>query len=132
MISHQQWSRKAQPVVTLTLPYPPSQNHIWKRGRTGMYRAPRYMSWLTAAGYALSAQHPGCIRGDYRIKITLGRPDKRRRDLDNTEKVVSDLLVRHGVIEDDSKAVQISLAWSDRIEGCRVSLKAVNPIREAA
>lgn len=124
-----QWQWPEQPCVTLHLPFPPSVNHIWKHGAKGKgYRSPRYVSWANIAGLELNAQKPGCITGDYRIRLTLGRPDRRRRDQENFIKAVSDLLVEHGVIEDDSLAVVTTIAWSDRIEGCRVTLKAVSPL----
>ena len=41
------------------------------------------------------------------------RPDKRRRDLGNLEKVVSDFLQDMKIIEDDSLAESILLEWRD-------------------
>lgn len=117
-----EWARPVVGTVTLSLPFPPSVNNLWRRGRTGMYRSPSYMTWLNAAGTMLNAQKPGKIAGHYVIAIELERKDNRRRDCDNLVKAVSDLLEQHGVIENDSLADSLTVAWSPRVSGCRVVL----------
>jgi Holliday junction resolvase RusA-like endonuclease len=124
-----QWQRVTQPYIRLDLPFPPSVNHIWKHGGKGKgYRSERYVQWARVAGTLLNAQRPGRIDGPYRLKLLLARPDNRRRDLDNFLKSVSDLLVEHHVVDDDSLAEQVAIGWSSRIEGCRVTLTPVNPL----
>lgn len=117
-----QWQRPVAETVRLDLPFPPSINALWRRGRTGMYRSPTYMTWINAAGTALSLQKPGRIDGNYIIALELERKDNRRRDCDNLIKAVSDLLELHGVIEDDCLCEGLTVAWSPRVSGCRVVL----------
>jgi crossover junction endodeoxyribonuclease RusA len=120
-----QWARTPQPKIVLTLPFPPSTNALWRHGGKGKgYRSARYVQWSRVAGLDLNIQKPGCIEGPYKLRLVLGKPDDRRRDADNFVKAVSDLLVEHRVIDDDSKATEISVTWSDRISGCRVHLTA--------
>lgn len=45
------------------------------------------------------------------MDITLCRPDKRRRDLGNYEKVISDFLHLVGIIDDDNLSEKITLQW---------------------
>ena len=71
-----------------------------------MHRAAPYVSWLKAAGCV--AQRPARITGPVRISIAAGRPDRRRRDVDNLSKAALDLLVSHQVIEDDGVVVSLS------------------------
>jgi len=111
--------------ITLDLPFPPSMNSLWRKGRTGMYRSPRYMEWINAAGWELKRQKPGKIIGDYAIVVSLERKDNRRRDCDNFIKAISDLLVLHGVIEDDSMAQSVTAMWVSDVTGCRVHLASV-------
>jgi len=66
-----------------------------------------YVSWMQQKG-KLSVKH---ISGRYKITILANPPDKRRRDLGNLEKVVSDFLQTIAVIEDDSMASRIELEW---------------------
>ena len=115
--------------ISIELPFPPSVNALWRRGRSGMYRAPRYMTWINAAGWQLKGQRPGRISGDYILVIQLERRDRRKRDADNFIKAVSDLLVSHGVIEDDALAQSVTAIWSDNIKGCRV---VVTPVPTSA
>lgn len=123
-----QWARRIQPAVSIDLPFPPSMNALWKKGRTGMYRSPRYMSWIRDAGCQLELQKPGCIAGNYVIAVQLERKDNRRRDADNFLKAVSDLLVMHGVLTDDALAEAVMAMWSPTVKGCRVVVTAVNPL----
>ncbi len=117
--------------IRIDLPFPTSTNKLWKRGRTGMYRSPEYMTWINAAGWQLATQKPGCITGNYVIRIDLERRGRKRIDAGNFEKSVSDLLVKHGVITDDSYAERITIGWSDRVSGCRVTLREVaKPVRQ--
>jgi Holliday junction resolvase RusA-like endonuclease len=120
----QQWSRPDVPIVSIRLPYPTSCNRLWRRTSTGVHRAPAYATWFRAAGNELNAQHPGRIRGPYALTVSLGRPDRRRRDLDNTIKAISDLLVTNGVIDDDSEAVRITLQWVP-VDGANVLIETI-------
>lgn len=120
-----EWKRPVADSVRLDLPFPPSVNALWKRGRTGMYRSPSYMTWINAAGWELNRQRPGCIIGPYSLLIAVERRDNRRRDIDNLVKSISDLLQQHGVIENDSLAQSVTALWADDVKGCRVVITSV-------
>ncbi len=55
------------------------------------------------------------------VAYKFGQPDKRRRDIDNLFKCPNDLLVKHGIITDDSLIHKISAEWAD-IEGTDVCI----------
>jgi crossover junction endodeoxyribonuclease RusA len=100
-------------MITLELRLPPSINRLWRAGRGRVYRSPRYEAWLKEAGWELAIQRPARITGQVSIVIAAGRPDRRRRDLDNiATKACLDLLVAHRVIEDDSLVASITSCWS--------------------
>jgi crossover junction endodeoxyribonuclease RusA len=109
--------------VELSLPFPPSVNALFFNvpGR-GRVKTDTYTGWENEAAWLLASQKPGRIVGDYEIEITAFRPDKRRRDLGNLEKGISDLLVSQRVIQDDRFAQKITLQWGSGGEGCRVIL----------
>lgn len=113
-------------MITLSIPLPPSVNALFAnvQGR-GRIKTDRYKTWLNAAGWDVLQQRQQPIKGDVTLEILAGRPDRRRRDVSNLIKAAEDLLVRHGLIEDDSKVMSLSIAWAP-IEGCRVT------VREAA
>mgnify|MGYP000079352359 FL=1 len=59
----------------------------------------------------LATQKTTLITGKVEIEILLTRPDKRRRDVANFEKAVTDFLVDSGVLEDDCLIERNTQAW---------------------
>lgn len=100
--------------MELSLPYPPSANAIWRNVNGRTLKSKPYRVWLATTLALLRAQRAPSIKGSYSLAIVADRPDRRKRDLGNLEKAVSDCLVQAGVIEDDHLASSILLAWSDR------------------
>lgn len=98
-------------MIELTLPYPPSANRLWTRTRKGMRKTDKYCDWLKVAGYMVMSQHPVGLTGPYKLSIQAMRPDRRRRDIDNLIKPISDLLQSVGVIEDDSDCEMVTARW---------------------
>lgn len=110
--------------VDISLPFPPSVNGLYRNRRQGgRVKTDRYNTWLNAAGWELKRQRPPKVTGRYSITVHVERKDKRRRDLGNLHKGISDLLVMHGVIEDDSLEERVILMWSDTVTGCRVFIE---------
>src|SRR5262249_16103565 len=108
--------------IELALPYPPSANRIWRRSGKRIHRSPQYVRWLERAGWQVISQRQGCIHGPYNISIAAVRPDKRKRDLGNLEKSISDLLVSIGTVEDDQLANEISIRWVTSVPPITVTL----------
>lgn len=98
--------------VEIKLPNPPSANALFSTGVGRRFKSRAYEIWIEEAGWRLLRQHPGSIKGKYEIEVTIGRGETRRKsDLDNRMKALSDLLVSHRVIEDDSLAERVTLSW---------------------
>ena len=111
-------------MVTIDLPFPPSVNTAFPSGRNGRrHKSKRYVAWCEEAGWLLKSQKPGHIKGEVNVTIELQKPDKRRRDLDNYNKPVLDLLVDHGVIDDDSMIQKLTTLWTPVLLGCRVKVE---------
>lgn len=53
------------------------------------------------------------IAGAYHLEIIANPPDRRRRDLGNLEKPISDFLTTVGIVEDDSLAQSILMKWAN-------------------
>lgn len=112
-----------------TLPFPPSVNNLFLNvARGGRVKTAKYRAWEKEADAGKPA---GIVRlnGEVVAHYVLGRPDKRRRDVANCEKAVSDTLTRWGVLEDDCQITDIRLRWGrpDEIKPgeCRVELVEV-------
>lgn len=114
---------------TFLLPFPPSVNGLYANiPRRGRVKTSRYRAWALEAGLRLNVQRPKFMPGFVRMTIRAVRPDNRRRDLANLEKAVSDLLVDHKVIEDDSLIESLSMEWvSSDMTGISVTLTSIIP-----
>jgi crossover junction endodeoxyribonuclease RusA len=99
-------------MTRVTLPWPPGLNNLFKNLRRGRARTARYDAWIAEATAELARQRPAPVLGPFCVRLVLHRPDRRRRDLDGLAKAPLDLLVKAGVIGDDSLAQEITLAWS--------------------
>lgn len=118
---------------TFLLPFPPSANNLFVNNRKtgGRFVAPRYAAWRTEAGWALKAQNPQKTTGSVHVNIIAIKPDRAKRDIDNIAKAINDLLVEHGVVEDDSLIERQVAAWSSsNLQG--VSVTVVGAIKKRA
>ncbi len=106
------------------LPWPPSVN---TRER---YPTRSYLEWVDDAGAAIIAQDVCTTTGTVEIEIELGAPSKRKWDLDNRAKAVLDLLVLHGIIEDDNSKILRRLTLIARDKGLTGAIVTVIPIME--
>ena len=87
-------------------------NALWRSNRGRVHRSRRYVAWQQTAGWQLKLQRPSKIQGPVAINIAAGRPDQRKRDLDNiATKAVLDQLVAHQVTEDDLQGLRIAAGW---------------------
>lgn len=100
-------------MIRIELPFPPSVNSAYANGgnKRGRHKTKPYLDWEKLAGARVKDSHRVGLRC-YSLAICLRRPDLRRsRDLGNYEKVLSDLLVAHGVVADDSECERITIQW---------------------
>src|SRR6476620_12266894 len=92
---------------TITLPWPPSANSIWRSVGGRNVASEGYRAWKRTAGLELMVQRPKKHTGPVSVEIRLSPPDRRRYDLDNRVKPVLDALVTGGIIEgDDTRIVR--------------------------
>ena len=92
--------------MTITLPYPPSVNHYWRRvgprtliSREGRTFRKNVCALLAGGGGPRKPPAGGRIA----LAMDAFPPDRRRRDLDNLPKAVQDSLAHAGIYEDDSQ-----------------------------
>lgn len=111
-------------MIRLTLPKPPSSNHLFPTGKSGRrFRSKEYEKWLSAAEYELWMTKFAPIAGPVSISITI--EDIGRVDLANHEKACVDFIVKHKLIEDDKRSIvrRILMQWGN-VKGCLVEIEA--------
>lgn len=89
-----------------------------------MHRSTEYSAWRKHAEWALQGQVKGKkITGEYTLEIAAVKPDKRRRDIGNLEKAVSDLLQKMKLIEDDYLCQDIHVYWAKSGPECLITIR---------
>lgn len=98
----------------LHVPVPPSVNSLYKNvsGR-GRVKTKDYSAWFANARNVVRLQKPGVVRGPVVIILCVDRQGVGS-DLDNRVKALFDLIVKLGVIEDDSKVLAFCTAWAPK------------------
>lgn len=114
--------------IQLTLPYPPSTNRLWRRAGKRIHKDAKYTAWLEEAGWVAREQCSWGLSGKYQLTILAARPDRRKRDLDNLIKPVSDLLASVGIIGDDCDCEMVVARWIPEPEGVHVRIENVDEL----
>jgi crossover junction endodeoxyribonuclease RusA len=93
--------------VEIELPYPPSVNHVWRtwKGRTLLSKEGRHYRALVAV--LLRVAGVPRLSGELAMQVDVYPPDRRRRDLGNLDKVLSDSLQHGGLFDDDSQIADL-------------------------
>jgi Holliday junction resolvase RusA-like endonuclease len=65
------------------------------------------------------------VTSAYKLTILAVRPDKRRRDLGNLEKAVSDILVSQNIIEDDCLCEWMEIRWVEDGPECQIIIEPI-------
>jgi len=89
----------------------------------GVIKSKIYREYMEKNLWIIRQQSTGKIIGKYIISFEASRPDKRKRDLDNLIKPLSDLLVQAGVVEDDSLCEELSAKWVNNGSGIRILIR---------
>lgn len=101
------------------LSFPPSTNSLWRAVKGRNIKSKAYREWEKTAGWELAEVNSGRpgFAGPVYVRMAFGRPDKRKRDLDNLIKAPLDLISTHGLILDDSQVHRIEALWREDIVG---------------
>ena len=110
--------------IRFELPFPPSVNRLWRFSGKRMYLSKKYAEWRKTAIWEIKRQFVfrDPITSSYSLTLLVRRPDKRKRDLDNLFKAISDALVDVGVIEDHN-CVELHAKWVKDGPECLVILE---------
>lgn len=109
-----------------TFPRPPSANNLFVNSRRtgGRFPSSQYKAWQKSAAQHFALAPMIQCKGKVRVTYVYGQePDRRRRDLLNFEKALTDLLVKAGVMEDDSLIQEALLRWSGDVSPGQVHVE---------
>ena len=96
----------------LYLPLPPTTNHLYCNAHSGgRYKTKAYKAWIKEAGWQIQIQRPRKLSGWVVLDLTVERRSKRKQDIANRIKATEDLLVREGIISDDSLVQEVRARW---------------------
>lgn len=101
-------------MISITLPFPPSTNSYYRNVRVGNKQftkiSERGRQYKTECFWLLKQQR-ACnkLSHSLRVTITLHPPDAKRRDLDNFNKALLDVMTHAGVYLDDSQIDHLTI-----------------------
>lgn len=97
--------------VILELPYPPSANRIYRRGRFATYLSQEGRDYKMAVAEYVSENAIPKFEDTSKLKVKfILRPrDKRRRDISNCLKIVEDAIQDAGVFSDDFMIEELTI-----------------------
>jgi Holliday junction resolvase RusA-like endonuclease len=106
--------------LQMLLPIPPSVNACYATDfkTKRRFKTKKYKTWSNEDAYeAWLKSNRGSTKGKVIIRYDFGRfPDKRKRDVLNFEKPLSDFLTSMGAFEDDCKIERADIGWDDKVE----------------
>lgn len=107
-------------MIELLLPYPPTMNHYWRRGRHGTFISADGRNFRRSVGIIAAADRVPMLTGPLAVFIRMTPPDRRRRDIDNILKPLLDALQHAGCYEDDNQIEQLTIRRRPPINGGNV------------
>lgn len=89
--------------IAFDLPFPPSANHYYRRGKGRTHISSTGRQYLEILQDLIRfSRCPPTIQHPIAVELLMTAPNRARRDLDNFEKALLDALTRSGVWADDS------------------------------
>lgn len=112
-------------MIKLTLPWPPSINHAKGIHNNKPYPTDELKKFKAEIFVVVREQHKGPGLGKSRLEVHIQAfaPDRRRRDLDNIQKVLLDALQAAGLFDDDEQIDYLSILRGPRFSGGMVQVQ---------
>ena len=91
----------------IVLTNPPPLNHIYRYTNRGVYKTHKAKAWQEEAAWEIKLSKPGHFKGEVTVKVEIYPPDKRRRDIDSSLKLLLDAIQDSGAIDDDYQVAEL-------------------------
>jgi crossover junction endodeoxyribonuclease RusA len=110
--------------ITVSLPFPPSANRLWRHSRGRVHVSSEYARWLRQADAAVQDQDLcKCpMLGRHVLEVQLSTRLIDRCDADNRVKAVLDWCQRAHLIDNDRNCRKASVEWANIAHECTVTL----------
>jgi crossover junction endodeoxyribonuclease RusA len=111
-------------LVTFTIPYPPSVNHLYGRSKWGgEYIKPEGKQFYALTAMLISKHSNAFPSQRLSVTIKMHPPDKRKRDLDNVLKAILDSVTKANVWTDDNQIDRLLIERAEVIKHGSIILK---------
>ena len=114
--------------VTITLPWPPTVNHMHINVIKGRIRSKGYIAFCGLVAHIVEREKIASM-GSKRLSVAicLHGPNKRSFDIDNRVKPILDALQRAGVFDDDEQVDSLAVTRGAIVKGglCVVRIEAM-------
>ncbi len=109
-------------IIKLNLPWPPSINHAKGIRNNKPYPTDKMTKFKDEVAIEVRRRYPGLSLGKARLEVHIQAfpSDRRRRDLDNIQKVLLDSLQAAGLFDDDEQIDYLSILRGPRIKEAMV------------
>lgn len=108
----------------IRLPMPPTDNHLFAGNGKRRYRTKEYDDWIKEAGWRIATQRPPKSLAGVSILIEVSDQESTSSwDLTNRHKAAMDLLVKHKIIQNDSKRYvkNFAMQWAN-VDGIEITI----------
>ena len=108
--------------MKIYLPIPPTANLLFRTTAGRRFKTSKYKSWINAGIEYIIEQDITCpLFNEVHIELYVPRL-RTNSDIDNRIKPVLDLLVKAGIILDDSLVSSVYAEWVSRDSACYVTV----------
>ena len=99
-------------MIKLNLPWPPSWNHIYGIGKGKVYKKKAAHEFAVEVRLAIAKKRGWEGFGSSRVEVDIQAypPDRRKRDLDNIQKILLDSLQSAGIYKEDCQVDKITIS----------------------
>lgn len=109
-------------MIDLTLPWPVSINRYLRRAGVRMHTTHEAKAYRRDVGW-LASRESGLGSARLTVEIHASPPDRRKRDLDNIQKVLIDALMHAGLFDDDSQIDDLRIVRGPVVKGGQVRVR---------
>lgn len=119
-------------MIRLTLPFPPSVNVMYRRGKFSTYLSKQGREYKTTVADIVSELSLAKLIGRIEVFISLSSPTKRQYDIDNRVKAVLDSIEGWAFI-DDNQIDKLTVVRHEPSKGgyCKVVLMEIEKEKPA-